>query len=129
VNSRILINRDGGKIFPIGPIEKGLMEAVNLYLSAYQQLQIDPPIIVMVSLIGVRGYYIRAGQFKDARASFDRDTLLLPDLLIEEDPVDVGKLLKPAFDAMWQASGWRRCFNYDKHGQRINSDAFIEPPH
>ncbi len=31
------------------------------------------------SLIGVRGHHIRAGQFRDARAAFDRDSLLLPD--------------------------------------------------
>src|SRR5271157_526297 len=31
------------------------------------------------SLIGVRGYHIRAGQFRDARGAFDRDSLLLPD--------------------------------------------------
>ncbi len=31
------------------------------------------------SLIGVRGYHIRAGQFRDARVAFDRDSLLLPD--------------------------------------------------
>jgi len=33
--------------------------------------------------------------------------------------VDADELLKPAFDAMWQASGWMRCFNYDESGKRV----------
>ncbi len=129
VNSRILINHDGGKLFPTGAVERELMEATKRYLHAYKGLQIEPPTIVMISLIGLRGYYIRAGQFKDGRAFFHRDTLLLPDLMIEDLSVNVETLLKPAFDAMWQGSGWRRCFNYDEKGQRVNSDDFIDLPY
>ncbi len=129
VDSRILIHPDGSRFFPVGAVERELIEGMKRYLSAYERLQIEPPIIVVISLLGVRGYCIRAGQFKDARASFDRDTLLLPDLLIDDLSVGVETLLKPAFDAMWQGSRWRRCFNYDKTGTRVNSDAYPVLPY
>jgi hypothetical protein len=128
VDSRILINGDGGKSFPARPVEDELMTALKEYLPAYKALGVEPPVVVMVSLLGVRGYYISAGQFRDARGDFDRDVLLLPDLLIEDLSVSVELLLKPAFDAMWQASGWRRCFNYDEKGSRVDSDKFLSLP-
>jgi hypothetical protein len=52
-------------------------------------------------------------------AHFDRDTLLLPDILVEDLGEDVGRLFRPAFDAVWQASGWSRCHHYDAEGKRI----------
>lgn len=127
VADSITIDR-AGKNFAASDIENELLEAMPKYLAAYKAVQIEPPIVVMVSLLGVKGYYIRAGQFKDARAAFDRDTLLLPDLLIEDLSVDVVSLLKPVFDAMWQASGWRRCFNYDDAGKRVNNDKHLRIP-
>ena len=52
---------------------------------------------------------------------FDRDSLLLPDLLIDDLAVDLPSLLKPAFDAMWQASGWSRCLDYGEEGTWMDS--------
>ncbi len=98
------------------------------YLAAYKVVEVEPPIVVMVSLLGVLGYYIEAGQFRDVRASIDRDNLFLPDLMIEDLSANVESLLKPVFDAIWQASGWRRCFNYDETGKRVNSGRYIDLP-
>jgi hypothetical protein len=128
VTSEILHNKDGGRLFPTGAVERELITAMEVYLHAYKGLQIEPPIIVMISLIGVRGYFIMAVQGNDQRDSFDRDALLLPDLMIEDPSVSVETLLKPAFDAMWQASGWPRCFNYDVKGRRVNSDRLRNLP-
>jgi hypothetical protein len=58
----------------------------------------------------------------------DYEIRRLPDLLIEDLSVGIESLLQPAFDAMWQASGWQRCFNYDEKGNRVNSDKFFDLP-
>lgn len=62
-----------------------------------------------VNRLGVEGYFI-AGAYGHRQDSFDRDKLLLPDLLLEDFSNDLDALFKPAFDALWQASGWERCF-------------------
>jgi hypothetical protein len=43
----------------------------------------------------------------------DRDTLMLPEVLIEEYGAEIGKLLRPSFDALWQACGLEKSLNYD----------------
>lgn len=44
----------------------------------------------------------------------DRDVLLLPEVLVPELPADAATLLRPMFDALWQAAGFERCLDYDK---------------
>lgn len=43
----------------------------------------------------------------------DRDALLIPEILVESCDVDSATVLRPAFDAIWNAAGWPRCVNYD----------------
>ena len=47
----------------------------------------------------------------------DRDTVILPDAVIESLDVNVSQALKPIFDAVWNACGFPCSFNYDKDGQ------------
>ncbi len=46
----------------------------------------------------------------------DRDFLELPEVVAEDYGSDVGRLLRPAFDALWQACGIEQSANYDQAG-------------
>lgn len=51
----------------------------------------------------------------------DRDILLLPDVIIDDfNSVlgfkEVAKILRPIFDAVWNACGLARSLNYDEQG-------------
>jgi hypothetical protein len=74
----------------------------------------------MVSLLDVQGYQmaVAEGGFRDSSA-IDRESLLLPDILIEEYEVSIGTVLRPAFDALWQACGYPGSRNYDADGRWI----------
>ncbi len=94
-------------------IEKILIVALQKFLKVEQDLGLEPPIFVMLSLVGVKGYKILSKwTHYDYTYRFDRDTLLLPDAVMEsyDDPAD--KLLQPAFDGMWQAAGYECCRHY-----------------
>jgi hypothetical protein len=119
VDARILVNRDGGRLFPAPAVARQLMQAVQSYLDALNAVEADPPVFVMVSLLHVNGYYI-TGAHEETQEAFDRDALLLPDVLVEELPVDPAWLLRPVFDAIWQASGWSRCHHYDEGGNWVS---------
>ena len=49
----------------------------------------------------------------------DRNELLLPEIIVEEYKNNTAALLRPAFDAVWQASGFLRSGNYDDNGKWI----------
>ncbi len=60
--------------------------------------------------------------FKDrGEHEIDRDILLLPEVIIENYDTTPEDVLKPCFDAMWNACGFPRSPNYDDAGKRIES--------
>ena len=49
----------------------------------------------------------------------DKDVLIVPDIIVEDYDVDPASILRSAFDAIWQAAGWERSFNYNKDGKWV----------
>ncbi len=64
----------------------------------------------MLTLLGVRDLAVgvRPDWMGPHGTAIDRDTLFLPDVLVEDlsQPPDV--ILRPVLDALWQASGEER---------------------
>lgn len=104
--------------------ESEIIEVVFGYFEVLKRLTISSPLLVFISMLGVLGTYLQVDENRRLyfqQFPIDRDTLLLPDILIEEyttlsDQQAVAKMLHPAFDAMWNACGYERSFNYDEHG-------------
>jgi hypothetical protein len=116
VDTRVLVNRDASKLLAAPVLEKELMEALGRCLRLYKDIRVEPPVFVLPALLGVRGYFVPFGEFNDTQGEFDRDNLVLPDDLVDDVSADPATVLRPAFDAMWQASGWEGCRHYKKDG-------------
>ena len=43
--------------------------------------------------------------------------LVLPDVLVDQEPVSVPRLLRPTFDRLWQSWGYPRCFSFQQREQ------------
>ncbi len=110
--------KDGDKSFRAPAVAKSLWAALSNYLGVLHGVGVVPPMFVLVSLLGVAGYYV-PDQLEEAEAAFDRDAVLLPDVLLEDAAAHPAQVLRPAFDAMWQASGWAKCPHYDEKGNWI----------
>ena len=110
-------NQQGVGVINNVRFEDRLVNALQAYIRQIQQWDIEPPYLVMLNLIGVKNHVItnRVDWF-DGIHAIDRDALMLPDILIEEGQSNFGALLRPAFDALWQASGLSGSRNYDKDG-------------
>lgn len=121
VDTNLFFEENGKKTIPSTTFEKDLIAAVDKYLNFQESLGIVPPIFVMVSLLDVKGYSL--GIKRDYRAStinpIDRNVLLLPEIIVEEYKNNTAALLRPAFDAVWHASGFLRSGNYDENGNWI----------
>jgi hypothetical protein len=98
--------------------EKELIEAVQSYLKGYKQLDLIPPVVISLALIGCKGSYMyihpRYGPLE--QPLIDRDTVILPDVEIDDFDIDVPKVMKPIFDAVWNACGLPHSYNYDENG-------------
>ncbi len=100
-------------------VERTLIHACEHYLRSLQTLGVLPPVAILVTALGWRGFCMAESSdhyVLNPTDPIDRDALLLPDVIAEEFDVDVPKLLKPVFDGLWNACGYPRSLNYDDEG-------------
>ena len=110
--------RSGGKlVIPSIAYEKELIRSVSNYLGVLKLLNVDLPIIVFLTLIGVKGYYmaVRLGLGNNTR--IDRDILHLPERVLEGYDGDTKDVLRPCFDSIWNACGFSGSLNYNESGE------------
>ena len=82
-------------------------------------MAVEPPASLFVTLIGARGANLAiaaAHGFYIRQHLFDRDEMLLRDVLLTDWAGDIPAQLKPLFDELWQAAGFPRCRDYDEQG-------------
>jgi hypothetical protein len=109
VDSRGLgVDNDKKLIFAKAYREK-LIEYLPKLLMLEKHLGVTPPFVAALSLINVRDYNMFTnspwGQTFGSHP-IDRDHLLMPEILLEDFDCDIAKLLKPAFDAIYNACGY-----------------------
>lgn len=121
VEAYLLHNKkEGTGLIPSDCFEQKLIEAVKRYLLIQKQLGVEPPIFIMLSLLGVSGYIMHVSPFQFRLGNvnpIDRDILLVPEIMLESLDCDVAEVMRPAFDAVWNASGFPRSMNYDDNGK------------
>lgn len=114
--------RDGDQLEILSvTYEEELIKACGGFLTVLRKLGVDPPLAVMLTLSGVKGYRMGVGGhvFDDPEILIDRDLLLVPEAILESYETDLGAALRPAFDAVWNAAGWRGSLNYDAEGRWV----------
>ncbi len=85
-----------------------------------KKLGVETPLLLIVSLVGVRGFTIsintRGGMDNSDFRPIQRDLLLLPDVQIDDYETLIKAALKPLLDALWNAAGWERSYSYNANG-------------
>jgi len=83
--------------------EREIISALDRYLKLEQELGFEPPIFILLSLLGVKDYTMAVDRsrflFLDPKL-IDRDVLLLPDIIVEDYESKASDILRPAFDAV-----------------------------
>ena len=109
--------RNGEKIIPSISFEKKLVNAYNKYLKSFKKHQIDIPIWGCLSLLDVKGYTMGVNNFNwGEEIPIDREELIVPEIKIESYKQIADKILRPAFDSIWNACGYDKSRNYDENG-------------
>jgi hypothetical protein len=99
--------------------EEVLVYPLRNLLEVQNNLGVEPPIIIMLTLLEVSGATIAISDpFGTRRTHYiDRDYLLVPEVMIESFDIKPAEVMKPIFDAIWNAAGWPRSLNYNKEGE------------
>jgi hypothetical protein len=97
-----------------------LFAAVTRALRLYELLDVPSPYAVMVSILGAKGVVLALDvfRFRSPLRPLDRDALFLPEVIINDRPVDVPAVLHPLLDALWQSLGLKTSTEYDEYGAR-----------
>lgn len=103
----------------IGLIEKNVIEALTRYLSYYNKHQIEPPFVVLLSLLGTKGMTTPPSSVfnYDGGHPIDKNELIIPEILIENLTQEIDVVMRPAFDSIWNAAGHERSLSYDETGR------------
>ena len=105
------------RFIPATEFERQLLRSFRDYLKVFRQLQLEPPIAVMLSALGVRGYTM----FPDPNFTNDgrllaRENLLLPETILENLEVNLETALRPLLDSVWHACGYWGSRNFTPEG-------------
>lgn len=105
-------------VIPANKLEIELVRATTKYLSFFKALQIDTPIVLLLTLTNVKGMTIKleSARFFAPDECNDKNLIALPDVVIDDLDTDVPRVLRPIFDELWQACGYARSMNYDEKG-------------
>ena len=118
-----LTDRDGRATGVIAKVafERYVIGPLAEHLALQEALGVEPPVLAMLSFVGVRGYRMNVSP-PDFRSGtpIDRDDLIVPEVLFEDYETDaqaVASRMRPAIDAVWNACGYPRSPNYDADGR------------
>jgi hypothetical protein len=108
-----------------GTFEKELMSAARLYIEFQNRLGFGPPLFVAISLLSAKGFTIFPTEPANPESCgqqssrIDQDALLAPEVQVEGIGLEIERLLRPALDTLWQASGWPGSPGYDQRGKWV----------
>jgi hypothetical protein len=93
---------------------EGVCTQVSKYLAFLQESAILPPFYLAISMISVEGYRLpnNPARFSSGK-SMNRSDLILPPIIIERQE-DIRPALKILFDAIWNAFGEAKCYDFDQ---------------
>jgi hypothetical protein len=107
--------KDGNSFIASVFYERAVVEAMKSYIKGYKVLGVDAPIIVSMALLGCTGAYMYTGLGLDG-VPIDRDVAILPVVQLGSLEEEVPTIMKPIFDAVWNACGHPRSYNYTENG-------------
>lgn len=111
--------RDSGRVIWGGDFETKLFGVLPNYLNALRDLGVPPPLVLLLTLEGVDGAVYFVGDQVDPAPPIDRNVVHLPSCLIEAygTDADYHRALRPAIDALWNASGHPVARSFDADGR------------
>jgi len=109
-----------GSEIPAQDLESKIVGALDHNIAHLRAMDVHEPLVVMISLHGVRGVTLEssARRWGGPTPTLDRDDILLPECVIE-GPFEPAQL-RHAFDALWRSGGIKGSPSFDADGRWTN---------
>lgn len=124
VNSSMLCHPDYADnrcFIPSTLVEREIVEKLGRYFSYQKTMGVIPPIALFLSFLNIYGYFLAVkgnlDPFEEKKYNYNRENLLLPELIFEDYPDDIPSVMQTIFDILWNAFGWKRSYDYDEEGK------------
>lgn len=99
--------------------EGHVISAAREYLDLLTSMDVNPPFVLMLTILNVEGYHLPLNFGRIAGHEIDERFLILPDVEVDVWPTDLAQTFRPVFDMVWQAMGIVSSPNYDKAGNWV----------
>lgn len=97
--------------------EIAIINALKGYFGIYRKLNVEYPVFIFITLVDVKGYQM--GRDKGSRRMdyvIDRDVLAVPEIILKKYPDSIENEIKPIFDTIRNACGFKESRSYDNKG-------------
>ena len=117
-NARILAHEYQGRmVISSVSYEKYLVEYLPKCFAVLQGIGANTPVMVALTLIRSKNLYMGVNSiFGENGYPIDSDTLILPEVMVQDFATPPGQIFKPIFDSIWNACGFPMSTNYDAQG-------------
>ena len=115
----VLNSSQDPRIIPSFAYEEAVVTYVPRCFEIMRKLGCSPPVLVGISLIGVRGLKLsvdRRVDWSTTSGEIDRDVLMLPEIVVEDLSTPVAPLLRPTLNLVWNACGFLSSPHFDDAG-------------
>lgn len=121
VRSPIVRERDDLRVVFSGTVEPRVVDTIPRYLSGLRALGVNPPLAILITLLGVRGAKLdlRRDIPIEEVDQFNQDIVHTSEIILDEWPRDdreVPFILRPAFDEIANAAGRFGSLSYGSDG-------------
>ena len=115
----VLLGGSGEMVLPSKEYEVDVLAFVSSYVSFARRHEIEPPYLLFLSFVGVRGCVFGTRGLRRLGmepVAFRDEMVVLPEVVMLEHDEQPHQVMKPAFDMVWNAFGFVGSQNYDDDG-------------
>ncbi len=119
VQGRILANEYQDRmVIPSVTYEQYILQYLSRCLQLLQEIGANAPVVVALTLLTTRGLYMGVRNTWGDQPGFpiDSDSLILPEVVVEDLAIPASQILRPLFDLIWNACGLPQSLNFDENG-------------
>lgn len=105
---------------PASALEKEIIRHTFNYISAQNEVGVEPPLSIFISLLNIKGFSLAEPQMWGNEEKFNFNHLDLPEIVIQympENDQDLAKQLRSSFDVLWNAFGWPCSPSFGENGE------------